>query len=251
MLHYRTPDIDYQGLDDEEKNVLFTARLSLFDMASQTRHFAMAVALYDHCDAIIKAHKAQILARGKKPTPQEWRQDHERMEAPRAWQHIAARDAVMCIYHFWQAMEAVKENLKKCPTIDPKIDWSKCRAATDLMKKYFPGRDSMRQAIAHSAELTKTPKEFRKNSVDGPYASPDGSMQMKAGASEIYVGYMLNADTRRYQTMHRGTIHTCDITNDSLKSLEEIMVVFFSAFEALDPLSPHARQMRGTPGQPY
>jgi hypothetical protein len=70
------------------------------------------------------------------------------------WMHVAARDAVMTLYQFGQALKAVKDNLGSVPKLrPPHIDSAALKTAENLFYKVrFPQADDIRNAVAHSAE---------------------------------------------------------------------------------------------------
>src|SRR5215208_5644538 len=55
------------------------------------------------------------------------------------WMHVAARDAVMTLYQFGQALKAVRSNLGTVPKLRPHIDSAALKTAENLYyKARFP-----------------------------------------------------------------------------------------------------------------
>src|SRR5215213_11255923 len=69
------------------------------------------------------------------------------------WMHVAARDAVMSLYQFGQALKAVKNSLGSVPKLRPHIDSAALKTAEDLFyKARFPQADDISNAVAHTVE---------------------------------------------------------------------------------------------------
>ena len=80
------------------------------------------------------------------------------------WQQIAARDAVMIVYHFGKAIESVHA-LKGCPTLLRKIDRVKMKAALKTFEDSFPDFQYQRDTVAHSAEIQFDKRQYQKHVI--------------------------------------------------------------------------------------
>jgi hypothetical protein len=95
-----------------------------------------------------------------------------------------------------------------------------------MIKRDFRGRDSMRQAIAHWAELHRSEKESKKNTLTGPY--DDGVIKLGPDATVFSSQNIIN--DQFFQTMHRGNSHELEMTPATVERLGLILTRYLEAF---------------------
>lgn len=130
------------------------------------------------------------------------------------WMHVAARDAVMTLYQFGQALKAVKNNLGSVPKLRPHIDSAALKNAENLFyKARFPQADDMRNAVAYSAE------ELAKIEQD--------AHQRGAFYSDVLSG-------RSLVMTHKGVDLSVPITAETLRAITDIRHRVNAAFRAVE-----------------
>ena len=130
------------------------------------------------------------------------------------WMHVAARDAVMTLYQFGQALKAVKDNLGSVPKLRPHIDSAALKTAENLFyKARFPQADDTRNAVAHSAEkLAKLEEDAH---------------QRGAFYSDVLSG-------RSLVMTHKGVDMSVPITAETLRAITDIRLRVNAAFRAIE-----------------
>ncbi len=148
------PSINCNGLPKAERDAashlfgLFSSLMSYGD------DFRSALALFDHCQSEI----AKAKSTGVRPSV-------PLME----WQFIAARDGAMSVFHFGKIFEAVNSCLGRCPTLLGMVNRPILKSARKLLRETFPNVETVRHAVAHSAELMKDRDSMEANALKGPY----------------------------------------------------------------------------------
>lgn len=254
----KAPRLNMAALSASQQVEARIIQRSLDEMLEQVNSLSSTIQLFAHCLTLRNAHKEPPPLPMPKP-PQdieylrkffqelrveqdEWRKKYDAYRRSVSlidnWRRMACRDGVMSVYHFWQAMEIAKETVQRCPAIKANYDSSVAREATQMMKRDFRGRDSMRQAIAHWAELHRSEKESKKNTLTGPFE--DGVI--KLGSDAVVFSSQNIINDYFFQTMHRGNSHELEMTHATGERLKLIMERFFEAFaNALD-----LRDLRGS-----
>jgi hypothetical protein len=94
-----------------------------------------------------------------------WKEKSQRFSG---WQHIAARDGALQIYHIGILVEEkIKGQLNNVPTIRRLVNSSQLRTAVKLFQSYFPNYRLIRHAVAHSHnELAPSANAFRSHAPD-------------------------------------------------------------------------------------
>lgn len=153
------------------------------------------------------------------------------------WQLCAARDAVMSIYHYGRTLEGIDDALGVCPTLREMIDGTGKRAARKQFEKRFPSFIALRNALAHSAERTKTLKASRRHgrvSKRTIQLSPD----IAIGLSEDAKSFVLldNIWGTTFSSQWDGEIVKCEINDQSGVWLDKTTDAYWAAFDAIiDP----------------
>lgn len=130
------------------------------------------------------------------------------------WMHVAARDAVMTLYQFGQALKAVKNNLGSVPKLRPHIDSAALKTAENLFYKMrFPQADDRRNSVVHSAEkLAKIEED---------------AQQRGAFYSDVLSG-------RSLVMTHKGVDLSVPITAETLHAITDIRQRVNAAFRAVE-----------------
>lgn len=148
-----------QGAQTSSKTLVFrdgslpeSERASAFLIFGHSRYLGKfceevhaAVALIEHCEGL--AGVGQTIAD--------------------PWKLIAARDAILRIYHFCCSVDATRSI--KSPVFKGMVDQKKISEASQKMRAKFPHYRKLRDAVGHSSDLIENPEKFRKNAVDGSF----------------------------------------------------------------------------------
>ena len=121
------------------------------ELDSYDRQFAVALALFDHADA---------LQADPECGQNRWVYSQ--------WKLIAARDIVLTGYHFRSTLHSLRANLEKCPTLLKQISTANIEAAIAELDKAFPALVEVRHAVGHSADQTFSPADQRKHTFITP-----------------------------------------------------------------------------------
>ena len=144
------------------------------------------------------------------------------------WMFIAARDGAMTIYHFANTLQYIRSLLRSCPTIKALVNAPSLRKTTELFQTQFPHVKTMRHALAHSAELSRSPKHFKKNSFKGDYEG--------FGVSIKHSSVMMkdNLQDRNYVNTFNGEIVSYEVSSTTLNHLNAAKNSFYSSFGQID-----------------
>jgi hypothetical protein len=212
------PDIYQSLLPQAERDDAHRFSSGLHDLSRWVGSFEAAVALFESAAALLGPVREREKAVGV------GKEEGTVLE----WQHIAARDGAMSIYHFGKMFEASRASIGKMPTVLAKHDKMLSRQARKLFEQHFPNFLDIRHAVAHSAELTKDQAAFDKNAFTGSYSGP--GLKIEAGAKNNIV---MGLTGTTFATTHEGRILTYDITRATLDTLGRVLLTYFSAFAEL------------------
>lgn len=153
------------------------------------------------------------------------------------WQLCAARDGAMSVYHFGRIIEGIDESLAHCPTLREKIDGRAKREARKQFERRFPSYITLRNALAHSAERSKTAKasqrhgKLRARTIE---INPMSTVRLGKNASMFIL--LDNIYGTTFSSMWEGKIIRCDISDQSGVWLDETIDSYWAAFDAIiDP----------------
>jgi hypothetical protein len=142
-----------------------------------------------------------------------------------AWCFLAARDAVMSVWHFRNEMMAANNFAKLSTYVEPQIDWTAIHEAHSKFDLYFPDFAAVRHAVAHAGELAKNKTSFEQNAFSGDYEG--AGIQIKNAKRMVIEDGLQN---RTYTCTHGGRIVHCEISGTSLVRLHEIMGHLYRGF---------------------
>jgi hypothetical protein len=127
------------------------------------------------------------------------------------WRFIACNECVLELYHLRSRLEKIRSvQLRNCPSLRKYLDSYKMRCASKRLDEYFPDIEPLRHAIAHSGEIEAHPETH----------APNGKYNL--------TGFR---EPDRFSTGYEGQLRYLDITSQSLEKIQEVVAMFFSAFE--------------------
>jgi hypothetical protein len=152
----------------------------------------------------------------------------------RHWPFVAAQSVAISIHHFGLLRGAINASWRQLPTIAPMIERDPIRQSGKLFNKYFPRTEMLRDAVCHSAELSKTPQSRQDNATKEP------------GQPRFFIRAFLSGSKLQYTK--EGKLWELDISQDTLAKLIEVRDLYFSAFWKIEPellrRAEEARQQR-------
>ena len=153
------------------------------------------------------------------------------------WQLCAARDCVMTIYHLGRIIEGIDESLAKCPQLRDMIDGRGKRETRKQFEREFPSYISLRNAISHSAERSKTNKDTRRHgkmSSRTVQLNPAFTITVSDDTSLFLAEDSIYGTT--FTSMWDGNLVRCEINDRSGILLDQITEAYWSVFDAIiDP----------------
>ena len=135
------------------------------------------------------------------------------------WMHIAARDAVMTVYHFGSTLEALRRNTGKAASMR-KLDAKRMKAAWKRFRDVFPAFEALRHAVAHMADEISTMEKRHE-------ITP---------ANGIFIGAALSGHT--YFLPGKDKALGLRITDESAIELEAVLMEVWAAFEPVSLRPP-------------
>lgn len=169
--------------------------------------FEAAVALFDH---------AQKLWNGRDANP------------PFRWMRIAARDGALSLYHYLQALLAVKKFASLSPEWREVLNLKPLRQCEREFKTRFPRIEAVRHSISHSAELTRSPDKWREHSV------AIGESGWKFSGGNIDQDTRIYSATYKPQASQTACEVSYDLTEGALRFLIDNVRKVFGVFASLD-----------------
>ncbi len=212
------PNFKLHELPEIEQDEAGSIRCNIGDMHRRATSFWAARMLFRDCA------ERQLFDFANRPTYHEW-------------QLCAARDCVMTIYHFGRIIEGIDDSLANCPQLRDMIDGKGKRENRKQFVREFPSYISLRNAISHSAERSKTVKDTRRH---GKMSSRTVELNPALTISVFDDTSFLLADDSIYGTtftsMWDGNLVRCEINERSGILLDQITDSYWSAFDAIiDP----------------
>jgi hypothetical protein len=144
-------EFDTEQLPEAERQDAFVMVAHAAMLGKFTREFASALSLIQYSETL----SAGIA------------KDHQGYTSSTIdnWKLIAARDAIMTMYHFCSSIRHIKSI--KAPTFKSMIDQSKIDEADRIVRANFPRYRELRDAVSHVSDLMKNASKLVDNSVDG------------------------------------------------------------------------------------
>jgi hypothetical protein len=131
-------------------------------------------------------------------------------DVARRWRFVAGHECVMQLWHLKHRLNNIRGiKVKKCPSLASCIDFVRLRAAAKALSQAFPGIEELRHAVAHAGEFEAEPEVH----------APDGMFALtKLG------------EDGQFSAPFRGQVYQLDISEQSLRTLTEVVEECFGAF---------------------
>lgn len=212
------PNFKLHELPEAEREEAGAIRLNIDALHRRATSFWAGRLLYEDC-----AHR-QVF-------------DYANRGTYHQWQLCAARDCVMSIYHFGRIIEGIDESIGVCVSLRDLIDNDAKRAARKRFERKFPFYISLRHAIAHSAERSKTASATKRHGK-AKHRTIEVNPLISIGAGKGNVLLHDNLWGTTFTSMWDGNIVRCEIDEQSGIWLDEITDAYWAAFDKfIDPNS--------------
>lgn len=212
------PNFKLHALPENERDEAGSIRVNIGSLHSRAKSFWAGKMLFQDCA------ERQLF-------------DFTNQAVYREWQLCAARDCVMSIYHFGRILEGIDESLGSCPTLISTIDGSAKREARKFFEQKFPAYITLRNAISHSAERSKTVRDgHRHGKVTSRTVevNPVISIRVSEDARVLLVHDNVWGST--FTSMWNGKLARCEINDQTGIWLDEIVDAYWDAFDRIiDP----------------
>jgi hypothetical protein len=206
----------------EEREAIQVINSNLWSLNTYIDDFRASLALFEYSLEASTAAREQ-----RKNSPFETRASLLRTHFMYAkWQHIAARDAVMNIYHWGRARDGINMTLGGCPTLRGMLG-APMGAANKLFDFHFPDYVKMRHGIAHIKETGFTPQAMERHAITEPFTLK-GVIRNESTAAKVLVGGAL--DGRIYSCTWEGDPISCEISEATASKMEEVRNAYYQAF---------------------
>lgn len=142
----------------------------------------------------------------------------------KTWDEMAGRDAAMTIFHFGEALAAIRSAMKDTPTIRAEADHNSLREAAKLLRREFPNYELARHAAAHRAEAVASLDTIKKHAVD----CGNGKRRFVWGVvvDHTYIATFENRELR------------VSLAEEARKQVAQIAYLTYAAFPKLKDLLP-------------
>ena len=211
-----TPTINLSRVPLNERLFARKCQENLSSMSKYVMYFEYAVRLFFYTSAYYTVPQLSLSV-----TPADLSQ----------WRLIAARDGAMSINHFAEAFDGV--NFCTAPAqsqfLSDQIDRVERRKASVILRDKFPKFKAIRNAIAHAAELLKTPQSEEAHIVHGPLSIP-GIIEADV-TSKVFIQDSFRGNT--YFTTFDGEVQQYDIDYTSLQALQQALEHCYASFSAV------------------
>jgi hypothetical protein len=198
---------------------------ALIGLEQFTQAFGIAVELFDFSALQLQRARDErdtVSAASGSYDHEVWRRERQRFSG---WQHLAARDGALQIYHMGIVMEKVQGQLHNVPSIRQLVDSSELRTAVKLFQRYFPNYRLIRHAVAHShSELAPSATAFRSQAPD------EINLSGLARGRGILITNALHGN--KYVITKDKTIASYEISDATHAKLEAVRLRFISGFDA-------------------
>jgi hypothetical protein len=202
----KIPQIDLSAAPKEESDDLWLLNHALNEIQQQTENFLAAVHLFDYCHMQISVLPGRT------------------SDAFSSWLFVAARDAVMSVWHFRQQIAAANTLANRSAYVEPSLDKSSLKESHSKFDQYFPDFAAIRHAVAHAGELARNKDIYEQNAFSGTYTGP----AIRAEGSGLMI--QGNLQNRIYTCTFQGKVVHCDISGTSIVRLREVASLFYRAF---------------------
>ena len=154
--------------------------------------------------------------------------NYENIQRKMNFSLVAARDAVLNVYHFGKSLKQIRENIGKSreyieikQTLKAEERTNKIKEATRLFNRNFKEIDIVRHSIAHAGELMENPYRMKKNMI---IESNNGSQE------NINFSCHYGLCETKFTSTFSGRKIEIDIGEETLNKLSKIRIIVDSAF---------------------
>lgn len=227
------PRFSRTALPPEEHDAVRVLENLLCELENYARAFQAALRLYNFSSGQGRQQLAAHRAQGGSIDD-----STELSNMLSEWGRIAARDGAMSIYHFYKAMEGIRDSIGSSPTLLGLVDISTLRYTVKLFKSKFPYVERMRNALAHAAEFRQTVQKDRRNTARG---KQKGFGYDSSGPYTIIQNSIIHG---AYTATYEGQIIKYDISDESLNQMLRAKDAFYNAFRTAETRSCEAAQVQ-------
>lgn len=206
----------------EEREIKHHVDTQIHMLDHYVRHFRRDVTLMDHCEGLVGRLAAERAAVEKETQDFGGRSMEltHAMHEPWDWMGVAARDAVMNVYHFGSTLKSIRSNAGKAESWRGKFDSARLKGAVARFDDRFPFHAVQRHALAHMADNMRTPEAVQDMWPE------NGPLMLGVMTGRTY-GFNQKDDKGRDHEMR------LDVTADTLNDLNEIKQEAWEAFREL------------------
>ncbi len=141
---------------------------------------------------------------------------------------IAARDAVMSVYHFGHVVDAIRTNIDNtCPSLRAAFDIAGMEQAVEEYRAKFPSASVLRNGIGHSAENARDRAAAKYNSVKLRDGNVIEAFWGRLAGSRFLITLAGRADAGQPAP---GVLATFDLTRETLADLRTVQSKIYDAF---------------------
>jgi hypothetical protein len=223
------PHIIALALPGDEKNQAWHLAGLLHELDGYIDKFRHAIAFCEYAEAAVKDLNAKV------PGPQSMLAQPAERRKYLSWKEIAMRDAAMTLFHFTVIVQAIKEQLARCPVLMGVVRHDLLDMAIELSNKYFSGALAMRHAVAHLADLTKSPEAKKKHAFSGSAKHKDLSGIASYASKEngtIWLDqlFVVMVSGRTLTISRNKQVEKVNVTPAVLAQMQEVAQLIFDAF---------------------
>ena len=187
----------------------------LSSLAKYEINFLAALTLFDNCEAEMSQMFGYMAAKQKAG---EHADISPELQTVTEWMAMAARDGAITIYHFGNTIEAIRQSLPHCPTLNAKVNHSILRGASRYFRHEFPRYEAIRHVVTHAADFQATPNLRAQHShKGGPIRSGRGGSITYEGKIDRYFSH--NMMNRTYYVSYQGQAHSYEIDQETADKL--------------------------------
>jgi hypothetical protein len=221
---------------EQEKSEIFHQTNLLLQLANYVGTYKAALLLNDEAMADIgrrMAERKSIFELRANDMRQQLDRIRDAMNLSAQWSQMAARDAVMTVFHFGKTLDSI--SFKLTPSLAAAVDHKKLRAARKHFQDYFRGNEEARHAVGHAAERLSSTSKTEHITHSAAYESPN--LKIAEGAS-----YALSNFTDGDQVVstvahpHTGktSIVKAPFSHEALAELDSITDEVFDTFRSAE-----------------
>lgn len=205
------PSIEAGALPESERSAIDEARTHLESLDRYAEDFRVALQLFN--------------ITGNQGAAANQRGDRQAARLLSRWHFIAARDAIMTIYHFGKARDGINSAIASSRTLERMFS-PKLSEAHVLFNSSFPTYVQMRHAVAHAEDKRNKPWKRKEHDLSGPIDL--GGVIFAGGGGTVTMGENLIGQT--YTSSWKGEVVSCEISQATAEQMGKVVDAFFDAF---------------------